>query len=121
MKKIKAVIIICMLVLAGCYYDKEELLYPAGACDTANVSYTNSVLPALQNYGCIGCHSGTTPSGNISLGSYADVKTAALNGKLYGSINHMSGYSPMPKGGNKMNVCTISKIKAWIDDGALNN
>jgi hypothetical protein len=121
MNKLKFIFIICILTFTGCYYDKEDLLYPAGNCDTLNSTYSAVVQPALQTYGCIGCHSGPVPSGNILLTSYNAVKTYAQNGKLYGSITHSSGYVAMPQGGNKMNSCTINKIKAWIDSGTLNN
>ena len=122
MKKISAILLLSgMIMLGSCYYDKEALLYPGGPCDTASVTYTSAVLPSLQTYGCIGCHSGASPSGNISLEGYANVKAAAQNGKLYGSINHAAGYKPMPQGAGKMSDCIINKIKAWIDAGALNN
>jgi len=121
MNKRIVIFIISMIVLAGCYYDKEDLLYPQSNCDTANSTYLTAVQPALQTYGCIGCHSGSAPSGNILLNTYANVKTYVQNGKLYGSITHSAGYSPMPQGGNKMNTCVINKIRTWIDAGALNN
>jgi hypothetical protein len=121
MKKIKIGLIICIVALAGCYYDKEQLLYPEGGCDTANSTFSAVVQPALQTYGCIGCHSGAAPSGNVLLNTYANVKTYVQNGKLYGSITHSAGFSAMPQGGNKMSTCAINKIKAWIDAGALNN
>ena len=121
MNKLKLFFTIMIVALAGCYYDKEDLLYPAGNCDTSNSTFSAAVQPALQTYGCIGCHSGSAPSGNILLGSYADVKTYVQNGKFYGSITHSSGYVAMPQGGNKMSTCDINKIKAWIDAGALNN
>jgi len=120
--KLKAIIILAVIILAGCYYDKEDLLYPdSGNCDTTNSTYTSVVQPALQTYGCIGCHSGSAPSGNVLLNTYANIKNYAQNGKLYGAISHSAGYSPMPQGGNKMTNCTINQIKAWIDAGALNN
>ena len=110
------------LLLGGCYYDVEEQLYPAtGSCDTAGVTYTSTILPLLQANGCTGCHSGGAPSGNISLTDYNNVRTVALNGKLYGAISHSAGFTPMPQGGNKMSSCNINKIKAWIDAGAANN
>lgn len=89
-------------------------------CDTFNVTYTASVKPIIQT-NCQGCHSGTAPSGGIDLTAHAGVQTVALNGKLYGAVNHMAGYSAMPKNGNKLPVCDIRKIKLWIDAGAPNN
>ena len=120
--KFKLIILIVSVIFAGCYYDKEDLLYPdSGNCDTSAVTYSGSVRTALQNNGCLGCHAGSTPSGNVLLDNYNSVKIYVHNGKLYGAISHSAGYSPMPQGGNKMTNCTISQIKAWIDAGALNN
>ena len=89
-------------------------------CDTTNVTYSGSIIPILQN-SCIGCHSGSTPGGNISLNTYAGVFTQATNGKLFGSVNHSTGFSAMPKGGNKLSTCQIDMIRIWIDAGAPNN
>ena len=122
MKKTGIFLMAICFILTGCYYDIEEELYPPqGNCDTANTNYSVTVSSILQNYGCTGCHSGAGPSGNISLDGYANVRTSALGGKLYGAINHDPGFSPMPQGGNKMSACNINKIKAWIDAGAPNN
>ncbi|MBI1342358.1 MAG: hypothetical protein GC171_05400 [Terrimonas sp.] len=111
-----------VITLNSCYYDIEEELYPAGNsnCDTTGVTYSNTVAPIMQSL-CISCHSTSLPSGNITLDTYAAVKTQALNGKLYGSINHSAGYVPMPQGGNKMNSCLVNRIKSWVDGGAINN
>ena len=122
--KLLIIFLSCVFVLTACYRDNEEELYPpgtGGGCETTGVTYLGTVAPLLQSNGCIGCHSGSAPSGNISLQSYSNVRANALNGKLYGAINHAAGFSPMPKGGNKMSTCNISKIKAWVDAGALNN
>ena len=109
-------------LVVSCYRDNEEDLYPGtGTCDVSNVTYAATVAPLLQSNGCIGCHSGGSPSGNISLEGYSNVRAAALSGKLYGAINHSAGFSPMPKSGAKMSACNISKIKAWIDAGSVNN
>lgn len=122
MKKTVLIILSFLLLLSGCYYDNEETLYPgSGNCEQVEVKFSVHVWPVLQANGCVNCHSGQAPSGNISLENYSAVKIQALNGKLYGSISHSSGFSPMPKGGNKMTTCNISRIKAWIDAGALNN
>jgi hypothetical protein len=37
------------------------------------------------------------------------------------AINHSAGYSPMPKGGNKLPACQIAKVRRWVAAGAPNN
>jgi hypothetical protein len=49
------------------------------------------------------------------------VRTVALNGKLYGSIAHQAGFSPMPKNGAKLSDCEITQVQRWIAAGSLNN
>lgn len=124
MKKVllSIVTLFAVFLFSSCYNDKEELLYPNGSsCDTvASVTYTKSVVPILQQF-CYSCHSGSSPSGGILMGTYASDKAIGANGKLYGSINHSSGYSPMPQGMAKLTSCQIAKIKKWIDSGMANN
>ena len=118
-------LLISALFISSCYYDKEDLLY-GGAnsvpCTdtTGTVSYIQKVVPLLQQY-CYSCHTGSFTSGNQLMGTYATDKAMAQNGKLYGTINHSAGYSPMPKGMAKMSNCQITTIKKWIDSGMLNN
>ena len=117
-------ILVSSLLISSCYYDKEDLLYGnsnAPCTDTTTFfSYSQKVVPILRQY-CYNCHSGSFPSGNQLMGTYAADKTMAQSGKLYGSINHSSGLSPMPKGAAKLGSCQINTIKKWIDAGMLNN
>jgi len=92
----------------------------AGACDTVNVSYAQTIAPVIEAH-CKGCHSGSAPSGGIDLASWQGVKTVALNGKLYGAISWASGAPKMPQGGNKLPDCTIAQFKSWIGAGAPQN
>lgn len=92
----------------------------ATGCPTDNVSFSATVLPIMQN-NCVGCHGGAAPAAGIALNTYNGVQTVALNGRLYGSISHASGYTPMPFNGNQLNDCFIDQIKSWIDAGAVNN
>lgn len=109
------------VLLVSCYYDKEDSVYPYDKfCDTSNTTYSGTVEPIINQY-CVSCHLSANPSGQITLDSYSSVKVQADNGKLFGSINHDGGYSPMPKDGNKLSDCQISQIKAWIDAGSPNN
>ncbi len=89
-------------------------------CDTASFTYSGAVLPILQS-SCIGCHSGTPPSGNVDLTTYENVRALALSGKLLGVISHAAGFKPMPNGGNKLPDCRITQIRKWIEAGASNN
>ena len=91
------------------------------ACDTsAAVTFSTGIVPILSTK-CTGCHGGTNPQGGINLSLYAGVKTTVDNGKLWGSVNHLAGYSPMPKNGSKLSECEIGKIKKWIGAGSPNN
>lgn len=112
----------CFIILSGCYYDKEELVYPTGlgSCDTTAVTYTNTVVPIL-NTNCYTCHKAPAAAGGIVLDNHAALLIQVNNTKLLGDIEHRLGYNPMPKGGAKMQECDIAKIRTWIRAGAPNN
>ncbi|HOX77952.1 MAG TPA: hypothetical protein PLW31_07920 [Bacteroidales bacterium] len=116
-----------LAIMAGCYYDNEEELYPGpgGDCDTTNVTFSGTIFPMIDA-NCTGCHSGSAPQGNVKLEDYASIAAAAAKpagqyGSLYGAISHASGNSPMPKNGTKFSDCRIKQVKAWIDAGRPNN
>ncbi len=121
----KTWLLLLILGLTGCYYDNAETLYPdqGGTCDVTNVTYNVTVKQILTS-NCLMCHSTSAANasgGGIKLENYTDLKVYVTNQKLYGSITQSSGYSPMPKGGNKLGPCAIQQIKKWIDDGAAQN
>lgn len=120
---ITAILIVCCM--SSCYYDSKEYLFPqlTSGCDTTNITYTLSVIPIFNNH-CLSCHSNSTAAAygaNIRLENYTDVKARVDDGKLWGSISHSTGFSPMPKGSSKLNECKLSIIQKWIDKGAANN
>lgn len=90
------------------------------ACDTANVTFASSIKPIVANQ-CQGCHSGSSAGGGYDLTTYTGIKAVVDNGKLWGSVNFLTGYSAMPKGGTRLSTCALTKIKKWIDAGAPNN
>ncbi len=89
-------------------------------CDTATITYSAAVVPII-NTNCKGCHNPNFLSGNLDLTSYTNVKIIALNGKLVGVVDHLTGFPAMPKGAAKLNDCKITQIKKWIAAGTLNN
>jgi hypothetical protein len=117
-------LLVTMVGISSCYYDKSDLLYGgnSGPCtdSTGTVSYAQKIVPMLQQY-CYSCHTGSFPSGNQLMGTYTADKAMALNGKLYGTMSHAAGFSPMPQGMAKMSNCQLAVIKKWIDSGTLNN
>jgi len=110
------------ILFSGCYYDKAEILYPGSTTcvPVTNPTFNANVLPLL-NTNCNNCHAGTSPSGGIKLDTYTEVSKYVKSGSLMGSINNAAGFSPMPKGANKMPACQINQIQDWITAGALNN
>ena len=100
------------------YCDQED-------CDSVNVTFSETVFPIIQN-SCYGCHSGSNPSGGISLTNHGQVAAAGAippgnSGSLLGSITWTSGNIPMPKNGNKLSECNIAQIRRWIGDGMPDN
>lgn len=126
LKNLRYIFIVTVLVgLSACYYDHEDILYGASSnqpCTdtTGTISYAQKVVPILQA-SCYSCHSGSFPSGNQLMGTYAADKAMAQSGKLHGTISYAAGYSPMPKGAAKLSNCQIALVKKWIDQGMLNN
>ncbi len=53
--------------------------------------------------------------------TYTQVQKYAVNGKLYGSIAHQTGYIAMPSSTSSLSNCEINQIKSWITAGSLNN
>jgi hypothetical protein len=104
----------------SCYYDNEEALYPSvnSGCDTTNVTYSGTIVPILNN-SCLTCHSTPATGGSILLTTYAEVVASAP--RISGSIKQLSGYSAMPKGGGKINSCSITQWDIWVRKGMLNN
>lgn len=111
------------LSVSSCYYDNEEDLYGNlnPACDTTQVTFAGTIFPILEQADCVSCHMGTTASAGIRLDSHAEVIKHANSGALLGVIRHEPAWSPMPKGGNKLSDCTISKIETWVSQGSPNN
>ena len=92
----------------------------ASACDTVTTTFSGSVKTII-NTNCIGCHGGALPQGGVNLSTYTGVKAKVDDGRLWGALNHLPGYSPMPKGGFKLSDCEIAQFRKWITAGAPNN
>lgn len=109
------------LILHSCSSDNlEDLEETFAICDTTVVTFSADIQPLIQN-SCQGCHNTSNPSGSIDLEGYSKVKVLVDNGGLLGSIRHESGWTAMPKGGNKWDDCSILKLEVWVNAGAQDN
>jgi len=82
-------------------------------------SFSKVVMPVLAN-NCQSCHSGETPSGNLTLTDYSQIKEAVNTKSLLKHILEQDNYSLMPPSG-QLTDCDIAKIKKWISNGLPNN
>lgn len=137
MKKIIFPLLIIGCVLVGCYNDKADVVNPNAAllgCDTTAVSFSATIAPLIANNNCNTCHgSGVAASagGGIILDTYSGVQGSALTGQLIPAVRQDAScatcnpaypaYEPMPKGGSKIDQCSINQIIAWVNQGAKNN
>ena len=112
----KAFVGCLLMVFTSCTYDKQDDEYGKNTCDTSNIGYVD-IQNRLETQ-CYGCHTESAPSGNVVMYDYNSLKTLVNTDKstLLASINHTYA-SPMPKGGQKWDVCSIEKLEAWINQG----
>lgn len=84
-------------------------------CDTINLSYKD-IQPVLEK-NCYKYHSGNSPDELFNLETYSQVKKKGDEGKLFGAINHLPGFKPMPRKSPKLSGCDLEKFNTWINDG----
>lgn len=120
--------------MSSCNYNNEEEKYPKTVnqvlCDTANVSFKNTIQPILIT-NCYACHSeakSQIEGGGYNFEGYDNLMANGLidagkaeSSKMYKSVAHLSNAQPMPKDRQKLADCDINRIKAWINQGANNN
>jgi hypothetical protein len=114
------IMVFLLVSLGSCSSDNEEDLFGNDICDTENVSYAEFIAPTMQTF-CNSCHSAAAPSAGIITATYEGLRVIALDGRLVGVVNHEAGYPPMPQGQPILHECVRLKIRAWVEDGALNN
>ena len=126
-----------LLLMLGCAWHKSDTVKPATVtdtsptgCDTIHVSYSQSIVPILQD-NCYSCHSTalTDSTGGLNLEKYTSLKQYLNyyyhNDSIYGSkfihiIKQTIGVIPMPPSG-KLSDCDIAKVNSWLNDGAPSN
>jgi hypothetical protein len=124
-KAVIAIGISDLTIFFSCTKNKEEnIANQVSSCDTnKTISFKTDVQPILNN-NCgaqSGCHSNGSASGGVKLEAWEGTNEVAKSGLLMKAIQHESGVSAMPKGGNKIDNCYIGTIAKWVKNGSLNN
>ena len=116
-------VFLSILLLNSCNYDNEESLYGISDCDTNFVSFEMDIKPIISSH-CTTCHDDSSPSAGLALESYEQIKSSALNGSYSGMINRIEKPEGTPLGmppNYRLELCQIQMIKAWVEQGSLNN
>lgn len=93
------VIVALGLATVSCKNDKKT-------ATPSSSSAFDTIKPILTT-NCVGCHSGINEESNFN--------TLYTKDKYLGSINHTSGYSPMPKNGSKLSDSDINKFVIYFN------
>jgi uncharacterized membrane protein len=118
--KIKYIIVsLITFAAAGCYYDKEELLYPGTGtpanCNTVPAKFGTDVSPIISTQcATAGCHNGTA-AGGLVLQTHAQISTAKDIIKQRAVVE-----KSMPPSG-PLTPAQVNVLQCWIDAGAPNN
>ena len=103
----------------GCYYDKEELLYPGSStpvdCTTINAKFAADVLPLISSEcATSGCHDATA-SGGLIFQNHAQISGAKDR------INTRAVVEKTMPAAGPLQPSEINIIRCWIESGAPNN
>jgi hypothetical protein len=111
---------IWVTLYSSCSNNSKEELLNLSVCDTTAVKFSTTIMP-IFTASCnsqTGCH-GSVGQGSVLLESYDNImdntSTTAILTYIKASANWM------PKNNPKLDDCSINKIQAWVNQGALNN
>lgn len=106
--------LIVLVLFTGCYYDKEELLYPGGVmdCNTVNAAYVDVQPIIAAKCATAGCHNSASAAGGTVLETYAQIKASA------GRINQRTIVEKTMPPGSPLSSGEIAILKCWISSGA---
>ncbi len=89
-------------------------------CDTSKYAYHSRIKPLISNW-CVGCHSANNAGGGYDLSTYSGISASITSNRLLGSLNHLAGFSAMPKNTDKLTDCDVNAVEKWIQTGYPNN
>lgn len=120
MKKFIFLAIIGAITIVACKTKKEtvktEAATPKPAMDCSSKGLTYAAIKPIFEKHCTSCH-GYGGAGGLNFESLADIKRAAGNGELMGTIKWQRGFPKMPARAEQLDQATIETIECWINNG----
>lgn len=115
---INRVLLCCVLfIIGGCYYDKEDLLYPGSTvdCSTVNAKFIDVKPVVVSKCATSGCHNTATAAGGVVLETYSQISNTK-DRIMQRAIRDKTMPPSTP-----LSSAEIALITCWINSGALNN
>src|ERR1035438_6704828 len=90
-------VLLSFFFISSCTSVSKEELIPAG-CDTANMKYTQDIVPILESH-CYSCHRAVNPLSGVALEGWNNLHPYTIDTtggrvcKLIGNISHDPGRS----------------------------
>ena len=107
------------LFVSGCYYDNEQLLYPApaaGSCSSISAKFSTDVAPIISSKcATAGCHNAASAAGGTVLETFAQISAKAVRIRQRCIVE-----KTMPPGGG-LSTSEIAILNCWISSGIPNN
>lgn len=105
-----------LIFLFGCYYDKEELLYPSTIdCTGVNATFISLKPIITANCATAGCHNAASAAGGAVLETYDQIKAKADR------INQRAIIDKTMPSDKPLSADEMAALKCWLGSGAPNN
>lgn len=108
---------VLLLFQAGCYYDKEDLLYPGSNvdCNTISAKFADVAPIIAGKCATAGCHNTATAAGATVLETYDQIRAKAER------INQRTIIEKTMPPGATLSAAELAILKCWISSGTPNN
>lgn len=107
------IISLLFITITSCTEAVIEIDEPVAITDS--VYYNPEIQLIMQDY-CVSCHSGASPSANVSLDNYADVRHYTEFDNLIDRMNDVQ--NPMPPEG-LLSSTYLAQMDQWVALGFL--
>jgi len=109
--------IILIILGEGCYYDKEEIIYPTASSDCSTVNATFGNVKSIMTSKCAtaGCHNAAGAAGGTVLETYDQIKAKADRIRQRAIVERT-----MPPSA-PLSTSEVAILKCWMSSGMPNN